>query len=112
MKNQTATRALAGWLLLGIAVGPSSASAQYAPSQKFDNSGIQIQTFVGKVTRNHNAHQADRLHFVLYDENRKYNFYLDGLSARAKYQGERVEITGTLDEKDAIIHVQTIKKLK
>jgi len=72
------------------------------------------ETFIGQVTRNPEIDydSMDQLYrYIIYDENRKTNCYLDDDRKAEKYDEKKVEIEGTLERKNTAIRVDSIKAL-
>lgn len=94
-------------MLFGLAAMPGY--ARKADSAKGTQANAQARTFVGELEgTNENREWVD---FILYDTTRNTNFYIDDDWKAAPYIGHQVKITGTLDPKNAIIHVQSIEGL-
>jgi hypothetical protein len=70
----------------------------------------QKETFIGVIAR----FPTDRapVPYVLYDPARESNYFVDDNEKVAPYKGEKVEITGTLDQADFTIHVESVKEVK
>ena len=51
-------------------------------------------------------------HFALYDDATETNYELDDARATLPYEGKRAIVTGTVNTKDAIIHVYSIQAAK
>lgn len=83
---------------VGLAKVPSPATTPQAQSQK--------QTFIGEITRQ----PMDRypVPYILYDPARESNYFINNRKV-APYNGEKVEITGTLDQATDTIHVESVK---
>jgi hypothetical protein len=107
MKTNMGLLGAAAAMLLGLAIAPSYAnSPAKVPRHQTDS---QTQTFVGVLQGpSENREWVDP---VLYDQTRKINFYVDDWQAE-NYVGHEVKITGTLDQKNMIIHPRSIEELK
>jgi hypothetical protein len=70
-------------------------------------------TFTCEITRNPN--NRDTMSYILYDEGRNTNYFLDDsknlLSYDGSYDGHKVEITGTVDPADHTIRMESIREL-
>jgi len=108
MKRNITLLGVAGATLLGIAAIPSLANGPSTPTGKQADS--QTQTFVGLLEGTNEPREWVNL--IIYDDTRESNFYLDEDWKSEKYVGHVVKITGTLDQKNRIIHVLSIEEVK
>lgn len=70
---------------------------------------LRKQTFIGLVTRNPAQDPKDHIsRYVMYDETRKKNYYLDDRGKAAKFNDKKAKIEGTLDSTNRTIHVDSI----
>jgi hypothetical protein len=68
------------------------------------------ETFTGQITRNpDNRNLQDE--YVLYDQDKMTNYFVDGNEDFDKYVGEKVEITGSLDQARETIHAKSVSEL-
>jgi hypothetical protein len=92
--------ALSAALIPGVTLAkvPSLAVTHQTQSQK--------QTFIGELTRQ----PTDRypVPYILYDPALGSNYFINNRMV-APYNGEKVEITGTLDQTTDTIHVESVK---
>ncbi len=89
------------------------AGAKLASAHKRSES--RKETFVGEITRNPEIEydSMDQLYrYILYDEARKTNYYLDDNGKAEKYDEEKVEIEGILKANGTVIRVNSIKLSK
>ena len=52
-----------------------------------------------------------RYRYILYDETRKTNYFLDAGRKADQYENKKVEIEGNLEQKNTTIRVDSIKPL-
>lgn len=95
-------------LFLGIAAGVGLAKAKTSQSTEVKP---QTQTFTGEVTRSADTreHQTP---YILYDQTTRTNYFLDDNGNNpdpARYNGDDVQVTGTLNRAGDTIHVQSIQ---
>jgi hypothetical protein len=95
-------------MLLGAAVIPGYANSPASPSRH--KSQTQAQTFIGELQGP--VENREWVDLILYDQTRKANFYLDDNWKAENYVGHKVKVIGTLDEKNAIIHPESIEELE
>jgi len=92
-------------------------SASYASVQltnAHQRSEPQKETFTGEVTRNPEIDydsMDQQYRYIIYDEIRKNNYFLDADVKVERYDEKRVEIEGTLEQKNTAIRVDSIKAL-
>jgi hypothetical protein len=115
-------------LSIGIAAGGAavpgiSPRAQTTASQSTEQAQptpqaqtTQLEQFKGEVSPDPDTGDGKvRAHaYEIYDENRDSYFFLEGKDAKKPlydYAGQRVEISGTLDEKSQTIHIESIKSI-
>src|SRR5579863_6534213 len=69
----------------------------------------QTQTFIGQIT----TFPSDRypVPFVIYDQDRKENYFVDDNSKVEKYEEKIVEITGTLNKAKNTIKIESVKEV-
>ena len=97
-------------LILGLSanlasVRPTSAHPRTVPSE---------ETFTGEITRNFEVEydsMEQRYRYILYDETRKTNYFLDAGRKADQYENKKVEIEGNLEQKNTTIRVDSIKPL-
>jgi hypothetical protein len=117
--------AATGVLSIGVAVSAAAQTASLrAPASQ--SQPVQVETFRGEVTPEPDpgdcgafscrvSSKAPVSSYSLVDELLKGYFFLDGEQATKplyKYAWKRVEITGTLDAKSRMIHIQSIKAIR
>jgi hypothetical protein len=107
MKKNMGFLGAAGAMLLGLAIVPSYANSPAKLPPRQPNG--QTQTFVGELQGS--SENREWVDPVLYDKTRNTNFYVDDWQAE-NYVGHKVKITGTLDQKNMIIHPQSIEEVK
>jgi hypothetical protein len=92
-------------------------SASYGGVQltnAYQRSEPQKETFTGEITRNPEIDydsMDQQYRYIIYDEIRKNNYFLDADRKVEKYDEKRVEIEGTLEQKNTAIRVDFIKAL-
>jgi hypothetical protein len=106
--------ALAGMLSIGLSAGSGHATVRATPphAQASQSQTGQQGRFTGEISPNPDNGKDRTPPYVLYDENRKTDFYLDEERTNENldnYIGKTVEITGTLDAKNDVIHIESIK---
>jgi hypothetical protein len=68
------------------------------------------QTFIGQITQNpDNRNLQDE--WVLYDQTKMTNYFVDGNEDFAKYVGEKIEVTGSLNQANDTIHAASVNEL-
>jgi hypothetical protein len=94
--------ALSVGLIAGAALAKTPSRATTPQAQP------QTQTFTGEITRE----PTDRypVPYILYDPARGSNYFINNRKV-APYNGEKVEITGTLDQATHTIHVESVKEV-
>jgi hypothetical protein len=108
MKAKMILLAVAGAMLIWIVAIPGRANGPATASNK--RQAPQIQTFVGVLEGTNEPREW--INYIIYDDARKSNFFLDDDWKSEKYIGHIVKIAGTLDERNRIIHVQSIEEVK
>jgi hypothetical protein len=117
--------AATGVLYIGVAVG-ATAQAGSPRAQARQSQPGQLETFQGEVTlepdpgdcgafRCRESGKIRASSYSLVDELHKGYFFLDGEQTKEplyKYAGKRVEITGTLDAKARMVHIESIKSIR
>jgi uncharacterized protein DUF5818 len=63
----------------------------------------EVKIFTGKISKSGQK-------FVLEDDSVKTSYQLDDQKKAQQYQGKKVQVTGTLDAENNLIHVQAIDK--
>ncbi len=67
------------------------------------------QTFIGQITRNpDNRNLQDQ--WVLYDQTKMTNYFVDGNEDFAKYVGEKIEVMSSLDRSTQTIHAESVNE--
>lgn len=113
-----------GVLSIGIAVGAAVPAASPRP-QASQSQPAQLEKFQGEVSpepddgdcgafRCQGTSKLQTSSYSLVDELGKGYFFLDGKQVNEplyKYAWKRVDITGTLDAKARIIHIESIKTI-
>ena len=101
---------LAGALSLAIpflaaAQEPREGPENQSSTQARDNGQATAaeNSFTGKITKGNNGK------FMLEDTSKSTAFALDNQKLAKKYEGKNVVVTGTLDEKNNILHVKKIE---
>jgi hypothetical protein len=95
--------------LLGLTPTKSHASAT-SSANKHEQTDTQKLTFVGRVTRTSDNRDFQN-QYIVYDQTRMRNFYLDDDQKARDYDQKNVEITGTLDQSNDTIHIDSVKTL-
>jgi hypothetical protein len=96
-------------LFLGLGAYTSHASVRSTRTNQ--QSEAQKETFTGKITRNSdNRDLSDQ--YILYDQMRMMNYFLDNNEKVERFDQKKVEITGTLSRDNTTIHVDSIKGLE
>ena len=99
-------------VVLFLELGTTDASVRLTTAHQ--RSEPRKETFIGEVTRNPEIDydSMDQLYrYIIYDENRKTNYFLDDDGKAEKYDEKKVEIEGTLERKNTAIRVDSIKAL-
>lgn len=98
---------------------PSQAQASPPPTKsgKQDKNHGKVETFTGTVeweyeTLYWTCDVPNCDHFALYDDATHTNYEIDDARAALPFEGKKVTITGTLDKKNHMIHLQSIQGLK
>jgi hypothetical protein len=66
----------------------------------------QVQTFTGTISKSRDQY------VLTTDDATKSSYVLDDQKTASKFEGKRVEVSGTLDAADGMIRVQSIKEAK
>jgi len=84
--------------IVGIPAGPGRplAISQANPQQS------AAQTFTGTIVKSGDIFKLD-------DKANKVSYMLDDTQRAGKFDGKKVKVTGTLDSKAAMIHVESIE---
>ena len=101
-------------LAMVLTLGFSTSCASIRQTTAYQRSNSPKETFIGEVTRNPEVdydNKYQQFPDIIYDETRKSNYYLDDDGKARKYYQRRVEIEGTLEQKDTTIRVESIKPL-
>jgi hypothetical protein len=93
---------------IGMIGMPGYAKDRTTPSRQQADS--QIQTFVGVLEGTNEPREW--INFIIYDDARKSNFFLDDDWKAERFIGHVVKVTETLDEKNRIIHLKLIEEVK
>jgi hypothetical protein len=102
-------------LFVGIAVSAAvprpSSRAQGSQSQP-----AKLETFRGEISPDPDTapNKVRASSYQIYDESRETYLLVDSKDEKKPlydYEGTRVEITGTLDAKSGIVHVESIKSI-
>jgi hypothetical protein len=97
-------------LMLGL-IGSCASVRQTSAHQRTSS---PEETFIGEVTRNPEIdydNKYQKFPSIIYDETRKSNYYLDDDGKAQQYAERRVQIEGTLEQKNTTIRVDSIKPL-
>lgn len=98
-------------LALFVGLGSYTGRASVHPTSTHQQSEAKKETFAGKITRN--SDNRDLLdQYILYDDTRMMNYYLDNDEKAEQYDQDKVEITGNLDRDNTTIHIDSIKRLE
>jgi hypothetical protein len=101
---------IAALLSLGLSISCANARLTRA----YQRSQPRTETFIGEVTRNPEIDYDNKFQefpHILYDESRRTNYYLDDNGKAQNLDQRRVEIQGTLEQKDTTIRVDSVKLL-
>ena len=93
-----------------LGLTPAVSHAATAPANKHEQADTQKLMFAGKVTRTSDNRDFQN-QYILYDQTRMRNFYLDDDVKARDYDQKNVQITGTLDSANDTIHIDSIKAL-
>ena len=102
------------YLTAALTLGLSASCGSVRQTSAHQRTASPQETFIGEVTRNpqiDNDPKDQEFPDIIYDENRKSNYYLDDRGEARKYYERKVEITGTLDQKNTTIRVNSIQPL-
>jgi hypothetical protein len=111
MGTRTSAVAVLSFCAIGFALclGVMQTSARGAIARQSNaqqTSEQQAKTFAGVIVSLNGAL------FILRDEANETWYHLDDQKTAGKFQGKKVAITGTLDDRNDMIHIQTIKEAK
>lgn len=97
---------IAAVFALGIAAGIGQARAKTSQTTQVKP---LTQTFTGEVTRSPDDRER-QTPYILYDQTRQTNYFLDDNGRNlGRYDGDEVQVTGTLNRAGDTIHVQSIQ---
>lgn len=96
--------------VLFLALGAYTGYASVHSTDTHQTSESRQETFTGKVTMNSDNRDFS-YEYILYDEVRKMNYFLDDSGKARDFDQKRVAIKGTLDQRNFAIHVDSIKEL-
>lgn len=105
MKRTLSVLGIAGTMLVAMVL---SQGYGYAKDKTTKQATTKTQTFVGEMQgTNENREWTEP---ILYDKALSANYYVDDWKAD-RYIGHQVKITGTLDQKNGVIHPESIEVL-
>jgi hypothetical protein len=86
------------------------APAGHARTQPRATTQSPTETFIGQISKE----PIDRapVPYILYDQNRKTNYFIENGGKVGRYNGKEVEIKGTLDQANDTINVKSVKELR
>lgn len=90
-------------LLAANPAASSSATFQQRQTQDQKRQTPQTKTFTGTISKEGES-------FVLKDDAGKTSYQLDDQQTASKFEGKRVKVTGTLDEANNTIRVQSMEE--
>jgi uncharacterized protein YdeI (BOF family) len=90
-------------VLLAAIPAPRYSATLQQQSQDQKSQTPQAKTFTGTISKEGDS-------FVLKDDAGKTSYQLDDQQTASKFEGKRVKVTGTLDEANNTIRVQSIEE--
>src|SRR5215471_4092920 len=81
---------------------PTQSPQDQGQSQQRDNGQATENSFAGRISK------GSKGKLMLVDAGRNTSLLLDNQALAKKYEGKNVDVTGTLDEADNILHVKRI----